>query len=146
MNKGEERLAPCLVASRNPATLFHLLDESLHLLTSLLLLRVLDNGLLSIPLGRDDGRHLLLPEALAHLLALIALVHAHIRPLGQCRALGQDGFTDGRILAGTAGQFQCDPGLVVKTASVACGGEPTPTASQSLGRWPAVFFRAPAAC
>jgi hypothetical protein len=146
MNKGEERLAQFLVAGRNPAELFHLIEEPLHFLTSLIVLSVIDNGLLTIPLGRDDGRHLLLLEALADLIALIARVHDHIRQLGQGRALIQDGLKARRIMAGAAGQFKCDTGLFVKTAGVPCGGEPTPSASQSLCRLPAVFFRAPAAC
>lgn len=107
------------------------------------MLRVIANGLLSIPLGRDDGRHLLRPEVLADLIAIIAPVHDHICQLGQCRALVQDGFKDRRIMAGAAGQFTCDTGLFVKTAGVKFGGEPTPRAAQSLCRLPTVFFGPP---
>jgi hypothetical protein len=146
MKKGEERLAQFLVAGRKPAELLHLIEEPLHFLTSLLWLSVIDNGLLTIPLGRDDGRHLLVLEALADRLAILALVHDHIRQRGQGRALLQDGLKDRRIMAGATGQFNGDTGLFVKTAGVPCGGEPTPRASQSLCRLPAGFFRAPAAC
>jgi hypothetical protein len=58
----------------------------------------------------------------------------------------KDGLNDRGIMAGAAGQLQCDTGLFVKTAGVECGGTPTPRAAQRLGRLSTGFFRAPAAC
>ncbi len=145
MTTGEECPAQFLIASRHPATWFHLRDESLHLFPSLIVLRVIDHGLRSMPLGRDDGRHLPLPQALAHPIALRALGHDDRGQVGPYRALVQDGVKDRRSMAGAAGQVKCHTGLFVKTAGVPLGGEPTPRASPSLCRVPTVVFRAPAA-
>jgi hypothetical protein len=139
-------VAQFLVAGRNPPELFQLVEETLHLLPSLVRLGVIDDGLFASALGRDDRQELPALEVLANRIAVIPFVHHRIGQLRQRRQLGKDGLKDRRIMAGATGQLQGSTGLLVETTGVNCGGASTPRAAQSLCRLPTVFFRAPAAC
>jgi hypothetical protein len=146
VNTGQERLAQFFIAGCNPTELFHLVEEALHFFTSLVLLSVIGHGLLAIPLGRDDGRHLPLLQVLTNPITIISFVHDYIHQLWHRRALLKEHLKDWCIMAGTTGQLKGDTGLFVKTTGMERGGKPTPRAAQSLGRLSIVFFRAPAAC
>jgi hypothetical protein len=146
MSNGQERLAQLLIAGRQATHLFQLVEEALHFLASLVLLRGLGPGFLRIALGRNDRHYLPILQMLAKLIAVLSFVHNCLGQLRQHGPLGQDRPTEWCRMAGTTGQLQGDTGVVVEAADMDVGGTATPRASHSLCHLPAGFFRAPAAC
>jgi hypothetical protein len=146
MHEGEAGVAQFLIASGHSTALFQLVEHARHLLTSLVLRSVIPHGGLAMPLGRDDGRYLPGLEVVATLLPGRPFSRDARPQLGPRRTGLQARRQARGIMAGSAGQLEGHPGLFVKAAGVACGGTPTPSAAQRLGRVSAMFFRAPAAC
>jgi hypothetical protein len=139
-------VAQFLIARGHPTELFQLVENALHLLTSLVRLSVIPHGCLAMPLGRDEGRDLPSLEGLAPRRTVISCIPDDIHQLGPRRPWLKDRRNARGIMAGSAGQLEGHPGLFVKAAGVACGGQPTPSAAQRLGRLSTIVLRAPAAC
>jgi hypothetical protein len=146
VNKGQQGSTERVITRGKRAKLFELSEKPRHFLASRILLFIRNNFLGASRLAWDDRFDALLGKQLPAGIAVIALLQDRSGTRREGGEIVPHERQARGIVPCPTGHEQADASLVVRAGGRPFGGTAAPRAAQSLGVWPPVFFRAPAAC